>query len=129
VGGKLNPLEKRIGSQIAERRRLANLTQAQLAERIDVATETISRVERGATVPSVASLARIAAALGCEPYELLVSSTAAAANRVALDRLVAALAHRHPEDVTMLADIAARIFQRMTTSGRPNGGRRRSTHR
>jgi transcriptional regulator with XRE-family HTH domain len=125
----LNPLEKRIGSQIAERRRLANLTQAQLAERIDVATETISRVERGATVPSVASLARIAGALGCEPYELLVSSTSAAANRAALDRLVAALAHRNPEDVTMLADIAARIFQRMTTSGRPNGGRRRSTQR
>jgi transcriptional regulator with XRE-family HTH domain len=117
------PLEKRIGTRIAERRRAANLTQAELAERIDVATETISRVERGATVPSVASLGRIAAALGCEVYELMVSDATAATTRAAVDRLMASLAHRPPDDVHMLAEIAAVIFRRMPPNGRSRARR------
>ncbi len=106
-------LQKALGSRIAQRRRSAMLTQAQLAERIDVTTETISRIERGRTMPSLITLQEIAAALGCELLELLSDDKAAARrDRAALDRLLASVAHREPDDIHLVADIAMRIFQR-----------------
>ena len=45
-------------------RKKARLTQTELADRIGVDKSYISRVERGITVPSVATLYKIVAALG-----------------------------------------------------------------
>jgi transcriptional regulator with XRE-family HTH domain len=45
-------------------RRNARLTQAELAERVGVDKSYISRVEKGATIPSVATFYRIINALG-----------------------------------------------------------------
>lgn len=111
-------LEQKLGTRIAARRRSAQLTQAALAERIDVTTETISRIERGRTVPSLSSLDRIARALGCELHEFLRDDAERDADRVALDRLVALFAKREPDDVQLVADIAQRIFQRFARPGR-----------
>ena len=63
-------IERRLGRRVAELRKLAGLTQAQLAERLDVATETISRLERGAAVPSLARLEGMAGEFGVEMWEL-----------------------------------------------------------
>ena len=49
---------------ILEARRKAHLTQTELANRIGADKSYISRVERGITVPSVATLYKIVAALG-----------------------------------------------------------------
>jgi len=49
---------------LLETRKEARLTQAELAKRIGVDKSYISRVEKGITVPSVATFYRIAAALG-----------------------------------------------------------------
>lgn len=47
-----NSVEKLIGARIARIRKEREITQEQLAELVDVATETISRLERGVyTVP------------------------------------------------------------------------------
>ncbi len=45
-------------------RKNARLTQQELAERLGVNKSYISRVERGITVPSIASFYKIAAAMG-----------------------------------------------------------------
>lgn len=122
------PLERRIGLHIAERRRSARLTQAELAERIDVTVETISRIERCRTVPSLMTLERIAAALGCEPHELLQNQRRGGdGERGALDRLIASVAHHDADDIHLVADIAMRIFQRFTSlpRGRQPRARRR----
>lgn len=50
----------RLGGNLAQRRNELGLTQAQVAERLDVNTETISRFERGATLPSLQTLDRLA---------------------------------------------------------------------
>src|SRR5438105_4262282 len=57
---------KRVGQRLRELRLAAGLSQAQLAERLgaDVAVETVSRFERGAKVPSLAWIDRIAQVLG-----------------------------------------------------------------
>ena len=52
-------VERLIGARIAALRKERNLTQARLAESIDVTTETISRLERGVSMPSLKTLERI----------------------------------------------------------------------
>lgn len=49
---------------LLDARKNAGLTQAELAKRIGADKSYISRIERGLTVPSVATLYRIAAAMG-----------------------------------------------------------------
>jgi len=67
--------EKRLATQmgraIAVRRQQQGLTQAELAEIIEVEQETISRFERGATLPPLGRLADIADALACPLEDLL----------------------------------------------------------
>jgi len=58
-----NKVEKLIGSQIAKIRKERGLTQAQVAELVNVATETISRLERGVSIPSLKRLEKIGQAL------------------------------------------------------------------
>lgn len=52
-------------------RRLAGVSQTELAARSDVTVSTISRVESGESFLSVGTLCRLAAALGVEPHKLL----------------------------------------------------------
>jgi transcriptional regulator with XRE-family HTH domain len=56
-------VEKLIGSQIARIRKEREITQAELAETIDVTVETISRLERGISIPSLKTLENISSAL------------------------------------------------------------------
>ncbi len=71
----MTPKEKRLalkmGRAIAVRRQQRQLTQAELAEAIGVEQETISRFERGATLPPLGRLSDVADALSCPLDELL----------------------------------------------------------
>lgn len=49
---------------LLDARKNAGLTQAELAKRIGADKSYISRIERGLTVPSIATMYRIAAAMG-----------------------------------------------------------------
>lgn len=51
---------KRLGRSLAQQRAAADLTQEQVAERIGVEQETISRFERGATIPPLIRLVDLA---------------------------------------------------------------------
>src|SRR5574343_1241471 len=66
-----NALALRLGRNIAAQRKAVHLTQAQLAERLRVETEAISRFERGKTLPSILTLERLGDLLGCTPAALL----------------------------------------------------------
>lgn len=69
-------LGKKLGQRIAERRKSLNWTQDQLAERLEVDAETVSRFERGATVPSLVTLDRLAAVLKVSIADLLTDASA-----------------------------------------------------
>jgi DNA-binding XRE family transcriptional regulator len=60
----LNELQP--GYQVARLRIRRGLTQAQLAEMVDVQEATITRLESGSRIPSLSLLSRIAAALGTQ---------------------------------------------------------------
>jgi len=60
-----------LGEAIRARRRTAGLTQEKLAEKADLSTVFISRVERGRESPSVDSLVKIANALRAQVHDLV----------------------------------------------------------
>jgi transcriptional regulator with XRE-family HTH domain len=64
-------LPVRLGRNLATRRKALGLTQAGVAERLGVDTETLSRFERGKHVPSLLTLERLAAILSSTCAELL----------------------------------------------------------
>ena len=63
-------ITRQIGRRIAELRRAQGLTQAELASKLDVTTPWVSRVERRGENLMVATLVKIANAIGVEPREL-----------------------------------------------------------
>lgn len=64
-----------LGANIAERRKKLSWTQAELAERIGVDTETVSRFERGSNLPSLQRLEKLAEALKIPLYKLVAASS------------------------------------------------------
>jgi len=64
-------LAARVGESIAELRRAKGLTQAQLAEMIDLEQEAVSRWERGTRVPTLHRLQQLSDALECSVDQLL----------------------------------------------------------
>lgn len=61
----------KIGKFIAERRKNANLTQMQLAEKLNITDKAISKWERGITMPDVSIMLELCDILGISVNELL----------------------------------------------------------
>lgn len=68
-------LPLRLGRNLATHRRGLGLTQAEVAERLGVDTETLSRFERGKHVPALLTLERLASILGSTCGALLDEAT------------------------------------------------------
>ena len=64
-------LAKRLGNNIAARRKQLQWTQDSLAERLNIEKVTLARYEGGTTVPSLVTLEDLAMALGTTMGELL----------------------------------------------------------
>jgi transcriptional regulator with XRE-family HTH domain len=64
-------LGQRLGRNVSRIRKLTAWTQEELALRIGVEPETVSRVERGATVPSLSTLEKIAEVFGAKLSDVL----------------------------------------------------------
>jgi len=103
-------VEEQLGKRVAGFREVAGLTQAQLAERVHVATETISRLERGATIPSVSRLDDIARALGVGIHDLFEPEPAASARNEALAGFITELKRQGAPEIELLRGIARLVF-------------------
>lgn len=73
--------KSQIGVRVRAFRLDRGLTQEQLAELIDRSVETVSNLERGVTVPSEATIARLAHCLNISVDDLLVDRQAQPAAR------------------------------------------------
>jgi len=60
-----------IGAKIAKRRREISMTQEQLAEKLSLSPQAISRWENGERTPSAIALARICRELNASADEIL----------------------------------------------------------
>ena len=68
-------LAKAIGRVIAKRRAERGMTQEYVAERLGVGYEAVSRIERGAIMPTIGKLVQLAGVFNCPIEELLVESS------------------------------------------------------
>ena len=68
-------LAKRLGINLSGRRKTVGWTQGELAEQVGVDTETISRFERGATMPSLVTIQMLAVALDTTMANLIGESS------------------------------------------------------
>lgn len=59
-----------LGKRIKNLRRLAHMTQTQMAERADLSVNYVSDIETGSASPTLKTLLNIAQALGVEMKEL-----------------------------------------------------------
>lgn len=64
-------ISQKIGQSIAKHRKASGMTQAELAERLDLSLDAISRLERGGIALSVVRLFELAEIFGCETMDLL----------------------------------------------------------
>ncbi len=64
-------LAKSVGALVATRRKAIGLTQAELAEKLGIEQESMSRIETGNITPSLTRLVSLADALNCSVESLL----------------------------------------------------------
>jgi transcriptional regulator with XRE-family HTH domain len=122
-------MEKQIGERIAQFRRERGLTQAQLAERIDVATETISRLERGSSIPSVKTLYAISSALDVDLKDFfeikLRRKTSKTASDIELGKVITLLKPKSAEEIKVGYEVLKSLFGAVEGTYEVKGKRRK----
>ncbi|SER33876.1 MULTISPECIES: helix-turn-helix domain-containing protein [Halopseudomonas] len=108
-------LAEHIGKAIASRRIKAGLTQEQVAEKLGVGYEAVSRLERGVATVTVVRLFELAEIFGCETAELLTVSSMKVDDQARhLSKLLGTL---KPSDRQLLMDIMQQLGARMANDG------------
>jgi len=64
-----------VGRAIAKQRKRCGLTQNEVAEKLGVSFDVVSRTERGVVMPGLARLMQFAAIFDCETAELLTETS------------------------------------------------------
>jgi transcriptional regulator with XRE-family HTH domain len=100
-------LTRRLGCNIAVRRKALRLTQEQLAHRLEVEPETISRMERGMTAPSLKTLEKLGEILDVRMADLLDERSPAPPDEVSA--IVAWIVMLSEEDKTFVMDCLRRL--------------------
>ncbi|WP_249963300.1 helix-turn-helix domain-containing protein [Histophilus somni] len=91
---KNRQLMAQIGQAIAKYRQASGLTQAQLAEILDMSNDAVSRMERGKTTPTVLRLVELSEIFHCEVADLLTDGSNRAMDQArTLERLLNQLDH------------------------------------
>ena len=68
-------LAEMVGQAIARQRVRCKLSQEQVAERLGIGSEAVSRIERGIVMPNVERLVELAGIFGCETADLLTEGS------------------------------------------------------
>lgn len=112
----MSDIEKRIGAIITGIRLLKGLTQAQLAEKINVSVETISRMERGVAFPSLKTVEKIADALNVPVkafFEFDEHKPKDQAFERELSKLTSFLRTRKVKEIAILHDVLKVVFKKV----------------
>ena len=92
-----------IGTKLHQLRKLSGMTQEQLAEKLNVSRQTVSKWESGATMPDLDSIMKISRLFHVSLDELLLEGKANASGNdaaITLDDLVKI--HQHNRKMTLL---------------------------
>ncbi len=110
---------KAVGATLAAERKALGMTQQQVAERLQVEPETVSRIESGTIVPTLQRLRQFAEVYGC-PMQSLIGRTSDQASDVA-KRLAQDLADLAPVDRAFVAEQTQALVSHIKASRRRGG--------
>lgn len=103
---------KAIGKRIRNERISAEITQAELAEKVNVTTAYIGQIERGERKLSVETLFNIAIVLNVS-VDFLLREESHLYTASLYQQMAALLDKRSPEDVAMAVDIVKAVFEHL----------------
>ncbi|WP_426079315.1 helix-turn-helix domain-containing protein [Janthinobacterium sp. PSPC3-1] len=101
---RLKKISQTVGAAIASHRVRAGLTQEDVAERLGVGNEAISRLERGIVLPSIPRLSELAELFDCRMDELLLTASDRKSDQAAA--MEAHLSDLSPEDRAFIVNQA-----------------------
>ena len=105
-----------VAGNIARRRRAAGLTQAQVAERLSVEKESVSRMESGKIVLNLERLQQFADMYGCSGTELLTDGDGDLQTQTqAVMELLRPLRQKEREAVLRFVSEAVRLLRTQDT--------------
>jgi transcriptional regulator with XRE-family HTH domain len=106
-----------LGRRFADLRKRAKLTQGDVAQRLNVATATVSRLERGTQWTDFPTLLGLCELYSVEWAELMAIPGGRDSGRSALvQEIVDALGHPPVEDVELVRDFAVLVGKRRRVS-------------
>ena len=114
IGTNQKLLAGAVGRAIAKQRTRSGLTQEEVAERLGIGNEAVSRVERGVVVPNIERLVEFASIFGCEAADLLTEASSRPDDQATrISRLLIQLDH---EDRLMVVELVERLVERLKQS-------------
>jgi transcriptional regulator with XRE-family HTH domain len=112
----MEQLKRQIGMAVRAARKRRRLTQEALAAEADISMETVSNLERAATLPSVDVLFKLARVLPLDLAALASAVTNEAGlskERMRLESELAAITQALPDDqIAVLVDVATALARR-----------------
>lgn len=106
----MSTIEEQLGKKIARQRKAVGLTQAQLAEKVDVQPETISRIETGSRSASLDLIANLSGALELGLHELFRLHDLDDPKERAVDRLLWFASRLSPAEIELVMDVGAAVL-------------------
>jgi len=104
-------LATRVGQAIARQRVRCDLSQEQVAEKLEIGSEAVSRIERGIVMPNVERLVELAAIFNCDAADLLTEGSSRPEDQAR--RLYELLSALDADDRALVIDVVERLVDRL----------------
>lgn len=112
-GKQISNLAALVGRNIVKQRRKLGLSQDQLAERLNIACSSLSRIENGLSSPRFERLEALAKVLECSVADLFRDEGESLSVRLEIiEDMLKSLRPQLQEDVVNLVGAAVRMFQK-----------------
>lgn len=94
-----------IGKALAKHRKVAGLTQSQVAERLDISIDAVSRMERGGILPSVTRLMQFSEIFNCTTADLITQTSPNKNDQIQrIDELLSSVDKDEREQLMMIVE-------------------------
>lgn len=102
----INDINKKIGKRIAKLRKEVGLSQAKLAESIELSAEYISRLERGINAPSVEVMNKMSDLLKVEVRDILTFSESEETWEIEIEALIVLMKNKKGKSIRKVFKLA-----------------------
>lgn len=109
---RTSEVAKSVGKSIAEHRQAAGLTQEEVAEKLEIGHEAVSRMERGLIVPTVVRLIELADIFNCDVTHLLLQSSDRPSDQA--EYVGKLLAQLSKQDRDLVLDLLSALSKRLS---------------